>query len=117
MHSGTITALATCAFAVVQFSVAAFGRVWLYGQATRNAGPLAVLATVIFTNTATGLIGMPQFVLLPPWAVKLLAGLAASQLRVSPAASVPPPPERESTTRHGVTGVYTRSSAISPSAF
>src|SRR5438876_9598163 len=114
MHSDTATALATCALAMVQFSVAAFGCVWLNGHAAMNAGPTAVLNTVMLTITAAGLIGMPQLVAAPPCDVKLPAGFAAIQLRVWPADSVPPAPKRVSTIRHGTSGVYTRSSPASP---
>ena len=59
-----------------------------------NAGPTAVLNTVMLTITAAGLIGMPQLVAAPPCDVKLPAGFAAIQLRVWPADSVPPAPKR-----------------------
>src|SRR5260221_2647935 len=99
MHSGTITALAMMLLAAVQLSVEAYGCTWLYGQAVRYAAPAAVLATVMLTCTAAGFTGMPQSLALPPCETKLLNGLAASQLRVTPAPSIPTA-RRESPSPH-----------------
>ena len=59
---------------------------------------------------------MPQFVVLPPCDAKLPPGLVALKLCVAPAANEPPVPNRESTIRHGVIGVYT-SSGPEPATF
>src|SRR5947207_15989565 len=70
---------------------------------------------VILTATAAGLAGTLQLEAEPPCAVN---APELNQTLKSRDEFVPigPPALRVSTTRHGVTGVYTRSSPVSPSA-
>ena len=75
----------------------------------------AGVTAVRFTTTATGLAGMLQLVADPPCAVKppALTQTLKSRDELAP---ICPPALRVSTSRQGVTGVYTRSSAVSPNA-
>src|SRR5947207_7800652 len=70
---------------------------------------------VRFTTTATGLAGMLQLVADPPCAVKP-PELTHTLKSRDEFALICPPAMRVSISRHGVTGVYTRSSSASPSA-
>src|SRR2546430_16603537 len=73
------------------------------------------LTTVRFNATAAGLGGMAQLPASPPCAPKppLATHTLKSRLEL---AAIGPPAKRVSAKRHGSTGVYTRSSPVSPSS-
>src|SRR5262245_48772524 len=74
----------------------------------------AGVTAVMFSATAAGSAGTSQFVALPPCVVKPPAPTQTLKSR-DELLPIAPPASRVSATRHGVTGVYTRSSAPSPS--